>query len=63
MKIYTKRASKPQPLSDLPLFAWREVVLRPATAAGQFVSRQHRVHPALADLVASLAGIGSEAAR
>jgi hypothetical protein len=59
MKTYTKRSLKPQPVSDLPLFSWRVVVLRPATPAGQFVARRYRVHPAFADLVASLAGIGS----
>jgi hypothetical protein len=59
VKTYTKRLLKPQPISDLPLFSWRVVVLRPATPAGQFVSRRYRVHPAFADLVASLAGIGS----
>jgi hypothetical protein len=59
MKTYTKRAPKPQPVSDLPLFSWRVVVLRPATPAGHFVCRRYRVHPAFADLVANLAGIGS----
>lgn len=59
MKTYTKRPIKPQPVSDLPLFSWRVVVLRPATPAGHFVCRRYRVHPAFADLVANLAGIGS----
>jgi len=59
VKTYTKRPLKPQPLSDLPLFSWRVVILRPATPAGQFVARRYRVHPAFADLVAGLAGIGS----
>jgi hypothetical protein len=56
---YCKRHPKPQPISDLPLFSWRVVVLGPATPAGQFVARRYRVHPAVADLVANLAGIGS----
>jgi hypothetical protein len=59
VKTHTKRAPKPQPVSDLPLFNWRVVVLHPSTRAGQFVARRYRVHAACADLVASLAGIGS----
>jgi hypothetical protein len=59
VKTYSKRPPKTQPVSDLPLFSWRILVLRPTTPAGQFVSRRYRVHPAFADLVASLAGIGS----
>lgn len=60
VKSFTKRPPKTQPVSDLPLFAWRIVVLRPATQAGQFVARRYRIHPAFADLVANLAGLGSE---
>jgi len=37
------------------------VVVRPNTVAGHFVARRFRVDPALADLVADLAGLGSEA--
>ena len=59
VKTCTKRTIRRQPISDLPLFTWRVVVLRPATPAGQFVARRYRVHPAFADLVANLAGIGS----
>lgn len=59
LKTCIKRRPKAQPVSDLPLFTWRVVVLRPATPAGQFVARRYRVHPAFADLVANLAGIGS----
>jgi hypothetical protein len=59
VKTYSKPLRKIQPVSDLPLFSWPVVVLRPATPAGQFVARRYRVHPAFADLVASLAGIGS----
>ena len=36
------------------------VVVRPNTVAGEFVARRFRVDPALADLVADLAGLGSE---
>ena len=34
---------------------------KPGTRAGSFVARRYRVHPAFADLVANLAGLGSEA--
>ena len=60
MKTYTKRLLKPQPISDLPLFSWRVTAIQPRSRAGVFVARRYRVHPAVADLVASLAGIGSE---
>jgi len=46
---------QPFALSPLPF-----VVVRPNTVAGQFVARRYRVDPALADLVADLAGLGSE---
>lgn len=59
MKTYTKRPPKPQPVSDLPLFSWRVVVLRPATQAGLHVARRYRVHPSIADVVAGLAGLGA----
>ena len=35
------------------------IVVQPNTVAGQFVARRFRVAPALADLVADLAGLGS----
>jgi hypothetical protein len=59
VKTFTKQSRKTQSVPDLPLFTWRVVVIRPATPAGQFVARRYRVHPAFADLVATLAGIGS----
>ena len=34
----------------------------PSTRAGNFGARRYRVHPALADLIAGLAGLGAEAA-
>lgn len=40
---------------------WPFALVQPNTAAGQFVARRFRVDPALADLVAALAGIGDEA--
>ncbi|WP_156527813.1 hypothetical protein [Bradyrhizobium stylosanthis] len=60
MKIHTKRPRTSQSVSDLPLFSWRVTVLQPSSHAGLFVARRYRVHPALADLVADLAGLGSE---
>ena len=54
---FPKSAIDLQP-STLP--PWPFVVVRPNTVAGQFVARRFRVDPALADLVADLAGIGSE---
>ena len=59
MKTCSKRSLKVQSVSDLPLFNWRMVVVRPNTRAGSFVARRYRVHPAVADLIANLAGIGS----
>jgi hypothetical protein len=48
-------------IQGLPLFDWRAVVVhKPATHAGNFVTRRYRVHPAFADLIAALAGLGSE---
>jgi hypothetical protein len=42
------------------LSPWPFVVVRPNTVARQFVARRFHADPALADLVADLAGIGSE---
>jgi hypothetical protein len=39
----------------------RAIRARPGTRAGNFVARRYRVHPAFADLVANLAGLGTEA--
>ncbi len=44
---------QPSALSPFPF-----VVVQPSTPAGQFVSRRYRVDPAVADLVANLAGLG-----
>jgi len=59
LKICSKRRPTAQSVSDLPLFNWRIVVVHPSTRAGSYVARRYRVHPAVADLIASLAGIGS----
>jgi hypothetical protein len=46
---------------DLPdLFSWRQAVVHaPATRAGLHLTRRYRVHPALADTIAGLAGLGA----
>lgn len=59
MKTCSKLHLNAQSASDLPLFNWRIVVVRPTTRAGSYVARRYRVHPAVADLIANLAGIGS----
>jgi hypothetical protein len=62
VKGTTKRAPKEQSVSNLPPLDWRVVVVRarPSTMAGSYVARRFRVNPAVADLYASLAGLGSE---
>jgi hypothetical protein len=45
---------QPSALSPCPF-----VVVQPNTVAGKFVARRFRVAPALADLVADLAGLGN----
>lgn len=60
MKKHSKRIRQSQSVSDLPLFSWRVTVLQPSSQAGLFVARRYRVHPAFADLIANLAGLGSE---
>jgi hypothetical protein len=59
------RNSKPKPkfqdLSGLPLFDWRQAVLQPPrTRAGLHLARRYRLHPSIADVVAALAGLGSD---
>jgi hypothetical protein len=60
MKTSIKRPRKTQSVSVLPLFSWRVTVIQPSTRAGLFVARRYRMQPAFADLIASLAGLGSE---
>lgn len=60
MKTHTKRLRTSQSVSDLPLFSWRVTVLQPNSRAGLFVARRYGVHPAFADLIANLAGLGNE---
>jgi hypothetical protein len=60
---------KTQSISSLPLFSWRSIVVElstvepvvASTRAGHFVARRYCVDPAVADLIASLAGFAQEA--
>jgi hypothetical protein len=59
VKKYTKSAPLSHPVSGLPLFDGRPVIVRPAiTPGGQYVMRRYRVAPHIADVIADLAGIG-----
>jgi hypothetical protein len=60
MKHNTKSLSDRQLDSNLPLLNWRPAVVRPCpcTPAGQFLARRYRIDPAVADTIASLAGLG-----
>ena len=53
------------PLPERPATSRRNprcaIRAKPGTRAGNCVARRYRVHPAFADLVANLAGLGSEA--
>ena len=50
-----EREAEHKPQSPL-----RAIRAKPGTRAENFVARRYRVHPAFADLVAALAGLGSE---
>jgi hypothetical protein len=64
MNTHSKHPPKSHSLSGLPLFSWRQVVVRlPATRAGLHLTRRCRVHPSIADVLASFAGLGSEVSR
>jgi hypothetical protein len=64
VKKYTKFVPHSHQVSDLPLFDWREVVVRPAaTRGGQYVMRRYGVPHDTAEVIAALAGLGMEAAR
>jgi hypothetical protein len=62
MKNNTKRPFQKQSVPDLSASDWQTVVVRPSTMAGSFVARRYRVHPAFADLIADLAGLGADLA-
>jgi hypothetical protein len=59
LKTCIKHLQKTQPASDLPPFDRRIVIVQPNTQAGRFIARRYRLSPAVADLVANLAGIGT----
>jgi hypothetical protein len=56
----TNPPEKTQLVTSLPLSTWPSVVVQPSTRAGQIVARRYRVDPAVADLIARLAGLGGE---
>jgi hypothetical protein len=60
MKSDTKTTFQKQSTSDFPPFDWRFAIVRPRTVAGTFVARRFNVAPAVADLIADLAGLGNE---
>lgn len=61
MKNYTEALPKIQQISDLPLSDWRGMVFcRPTPRAGQYVMRRYRVAPHTAEVIAALAGLGSD---
>jgi hypothetical protein len=66
MEIFNvKKYSKPLPVNQVSgLFDWRQVVVRsPSSRAAQFVMRRCRVAPHTAEVIAALAGLGSESSR
>jgi hypothetical protein len=64
VNTHSKTTEKIQPFPGLPLFDWRQVVVRPpANRAAQYVMRRYRVAPHMAEVIAVLAGLGSESSR
>lgn len=63
MSIYRKSREEIQVAMGLPLFDWRPAVRSPMTVAGYYLSRRYLINPAIADIIAELAGIGQEVAR
>lgn len=61
MSTDIKHSPKAQPVSPLPQSPWRSAVMWPSTPAGRFVVRRFGVNPVIADVIAAMAGIGSEA--
>jgi len=56
----TKPPVKIQQLSGLPLFDWRAAIVnKPTSRAGLYISSRFPVPPGHADLIATLAGLGS----
>lgn len=61
MKPYQASPKNAIDFQPSALSPWSFQPSTPGTPAGQYVARRFRVDPALADLVADLAGIRSEA--
>lgn len=61
MHIYSKPDLPIQEFSGLPLFDWRSAVVHPSTRASRHICRRYGVSPSIADVIAGLAGLGSEA--
>lgn len=63
MTKHTKSRSKnKRPVAPTPLLDWRPCPPRqPETRAGLHIARRFHVNPAIADLIASLAGLGVNA--
>lgn len=61
MSTFTRSGDKIQGPSGLPLFDFRVVVVhhKPATRGGLYLTRRYRIHPTIADTIASLAGFDS----
>lgn len=62
MTEYSQRLSDSHQVSGHPLFDWRHVVFArsPASRAAQFIMRRYQLAPHTAEVVADLAGLGSE---
>ena len=61
MANYTEALPKIQQISDPPLSDWRGMIFcRPTTRAGQYVMRRDAIAPHTAEVIAALAGLGSD---
>jgi hypothetical protein len=64
VKKYSEPLPDSHPVSGLPLFDWRNVVVRsPASRAAQFIMRRYRVTRHTAEVIAALAGLGTGSSR
>ena len=60
MDKHSKFEPKLQGLSGLPLFDWRAVVeCKPVTRAGRYIGSRYPIPSGHADLIATIAGLGS----
>jgi hypothetical protein len=59
VNTHSKTTEKIQPSPGLPLFDWRQAVVRPpANRASQYVMRRCHVTSHTAEVIAALAGLG-----